>query len=135
MAGSISIKRNIYDRRIRTMILLCTSDASGDVSGNPIPVPGGTFYNFGYIPVSGASDLWDIVIPMTYPLDDGNSISLADILNGDGANLSNSTNGGWVSLTNPCVAIENSIVTPTISNLGNAQSVYLLLHFWEEAYF
>ena len=131
MAGTTVLK-NDHQNRVRTITLKCVSDASGDVSDTPIAYSGGTLYAFDYLPVTGVTDLWDIVVAAKIALPDGTSLTFADILGGSGANLSNSTNGGWVNLSNPKVIPPGSVITPAISNAGNAQTIYLLLHFWEE---
>lgn len=131
MAGSISYNQVSFGRK-RSVIARCTSDASGDVNSLPVYVQGGDLYAFGYVPVSGASDLWDLTLKATYTDRDGNQMEWADILSGDGANLSNSTNGGWVQLSTQFQLIPTMKLQPIVSNLGNVQSVNLVFHFWEE---
>lgn len=132
MAGSVTISKNEYFARQRSVICKCTSDASGDVSGTGFQVQGGNLYGITFFPVSGCSDLWDLTATMDKKLDDGTTLQLADVLDGQGANLSNSTNGDHVVLSEPFPLIPNSIITPIIANLGNAQTVYIAFDIWEE---
>jgi len=138
MAGTIAQTQEYFARR-RDYILKCTSNASGAVSGIPIQCQGGSLYKFSYIPESGCTDNWDLTLPATYDKSDGNtfSISWTDLLDPDGGgsqglNLSNSTDGRIVDLNTLVPILPGALITPTIAGLGNAQTVYLILHMWEE---
>ena len=131
MAGTIAILENSLQDSIRSLIIKCTSDASGDASA-PIPVKGGVIYGFAFLPVTGASDLWDMVVPVKKTLPDGTAITFADLLGGNGADLSNSTNGDWKYLDYPTTIPKNCVITPTISNLGDEKEVYLMFFISED---
>jgi hypothetical protein len=110
----------------------CVSDASGDVTGHSFKVQGGDVYALTYIPETGCSDDWDVTIKAKYAKQNGDSFEIADILGGQGANLSNSTDGGWVNLSAPFPIVPGSTLTPIVDNLGNAQTVWIILNIWEE---
>lgn len=132
MAGSATLF-NDYWGRIRTVVWQWTCDSSGNVSDVGIlNLPGGTIHAFMSVPDSGVTDQFDLVVPIKILLPNGSSVSIADVLDGEGANLSNSTDGEWINLSNPFPLPYNSEVKITISNAGNAQSGTLFLHVWEE---
>lgn len=131
MAGSVSINQEYFGRK-RSIIMKCTSDASGDVNGKGIQVQGGDIYAFSYVPESGCTDEWDITVTAKYTKPNGESIQIADALGGQGADLSNSTDGGWINLQAPFPIIPGTLLTPVLANLGNAQVVTIILHIWEE---
>jgi hypothetical protein len=136
MAGTVTINQEYLGRQ-RNVVAKCVSDSSGDVSGTPFAVQGGNLYAFKFLPVSGVSDNWDMTVTAKYTYPDGTSIQWADILNGEGADLSNSTKGGWVYLSKPFPLMtsrsgEGMLLTPVISNLGNAQTVHVVFDIWEE---
>lgn len=98
--------------------LAWTSDASGNVSANTASVRRGRLANVKYIPGTSSlqpTDLYDVTIADS----DG-----ADILIGGGANLSNVT----PTIAIPNVIIEAGLITPSISNAGNAKSGTIVLY-------
>ena len=136
MAGSMTLTQEYFARR-RDYICECTSDASGDVSTTPFQCQGGSLYKISYNPESGCSDNWDLTLPASYQKADGSKIEWADVLNPDGGgseglNLSNSTDGRILSLSTLIPILPGTKLTPTIANLGNAQTVHVIFHAWEE---
>lgn len=131
MAGSLTVQERYFGRQ-RAMICTCVSDASGNVNAKPFEVQGGNLYAIYVLPVSGVSDLWDLTLTCGIKFDDGTVITFADILSGEGANLSNSTDGDRIVLSEPWAIPPKSILTPVIANLGNAQTVYVIFDIWEE---
>lgn len=131
MAGSIVVEERYFERQ-RSVICKCTSDSIGNVSGTGFEVQGGNLYGLHYVPVTGVSDAFDLTATMKIPLNNGQSISLADCLGGQGANLSNSTDGDYIVLSEPHPLPPKSILTPTIANLGDTKVVYLIFNIWEE---
>lgn len=132
MAGSITNKRQEWFGRNRSIVMKCISDAAGAVSGIGDQIQGGSLYAISYLPESGCTDNWDITITAKYNLPSGDSLQWADALGGQGADLSNSTNGDWKYLQKPFPILPGMIITPVIAGLGNAQSVWIVLHIWEE---
>lgn len=113
-----------------------TADASGDVTEKTVTVPEGTVYAFAHDPENGVTDDYDVTVGMSYSLKIASAGTLrtvewADILSGDGANLSNSEDGAVVSLTTP-FSIPESTLTFTVDNAGNATSGTFILYIWRE---
>lgn len=136
MAGTMTPTQEYFARR-RDYICECTSNASGAVSGLPFQCQGGSLYKITYVPESGCSDNWDLTLPASYQKKDGSTIDIADVLNPDGsgsygADLSNSTNGCILDLSILVPILPGTKLTPTIANLGNAQTVHIIFHVWEE---
>lgn len=133
MAGSITFESpNSYFGRSRSVIAKCITDASGAVSGINFASQGGQLYSYAVLPTTGVTDLFDLTLKQTYRIKDGTDLSWADILGGQGANLSNSTNGDVIVLSEPAPIIPGSLLEPIIANGGNAQTIYLVFNFWEE---
>jgi hypothetical protein len=132
MAGTVTIISSEYFGRYRSVLIKCVSDASGDANGVEITDQGGVLASIAYLPVAGCSDEWDLTITMTYTMPDGTSITWADITNGDGADLSNSTDGAPVNMSSPFTILPGSKLTPIVANLGNAKTVYIVMNIWEE---
>jgi hypothetical protein len=103
--------------------LAWTSDASGNVTSNSVPVKTGELLQVSFIPGSGGtqpSDLYDMTIA------DANGV---DILAGGGANLSNAT---ATTVAGPISTylrryLEEGNITPSISNAGNAKTGTIVL--------
>jgi hypothetical protein len=134
MAGSVTIIRNNRYGKLRNIILYWTSDASGDVSGNaPIQLPACRLEGLISIPVSGVTDAFAMSLPMSLPLENGTTISLADVSGGIPA-MSNSTDGETVMFDPQPSFPDGGIFSLTISGAGNAQSGYLILSFREMIY-
>lgn len=136
MAGTMTLTQEYFARR-RDYICECTSDAAGAVSGTSFQCQGGSLYKISYIPGSGCTDNWDLTLPSSYQKADGSTIAMADILNPDGggsegADLSNSTNGRILALSTLVPILPGTKLTPTIANLGNAKTVHIIFHVWEE---
>lgn len=131
MAGSITISQEYFYRK-RSIICICTSDASGDVSGTKFKSQGGDLYAFGFVPGASVTDNWDITLKATYTKPDGTTIEWVDILNGQGSNLSNSTNGSWVNLSAPFPILPGMTLEPIIAGAGDAKTINTVFHVWEE---
>lgn len=133
MAGSATIISNSSYGKWRTIVWEWTSDASGDVSGvGTLSIPGGSVNTILSVPKSGVTDNFDLVITGKMLIDTGVLVSVADLLNGVGADLSNSTNGEVKNVDVVFPIPFNVEIAPVISNAGNAQSGYLFLYIWEE---
>jgi hypothetical protein len=133
MAGSVDIISNDRTDRVRTIILKWTSDASGNVSDvGGVSLPGGTLYAFSQLPGAGVTNEFDLTVPCEIILADGNTITFADALGGEGADLSNSTDGAAVMLSTQFAIPYNAMLELSISNAGNAKSGYIILFVWEE---
>lgn len=131
MAGSVETRID-HEGPITQIAWYCTSDASGDVSGNGSYKISGTLMQLQYIPETGCSDNWDLTITGANTITASGvdaTKTLADVLQGNGANLSNSTNGG---VADTLTYLRNTTITPVIANLGNAKSVTLILYVWRE---
>lgn len=132
MAGSAVVENKIINRT-RTITWEWTSDASGDVSDvGSVVVPGGTVSFLASVPGSGVTDAFDVTIKATRTLESGNSMVIADVLSGDGADLSNSTDGQGVILSTPFTLGHQTTLEPVIAAAGNAKSGTLQLTVWEE---
>lgn len=132
MAGSAVVENKIINRS-RTITWEWTSDASGDVSSvDSVVVPGGTASFFHSVPGAGVTDEFDVTVKATRTLDSGNSYSVTDILSGDGANLSNSTDGEGIPLSVPFTLGHQTTLELVIANAGNAKSGTFVLTIWEE---
>lgn len=95
------------------------SDASGNVTTNTFAVKKGHLVEAKFIPNGGGtqpSDLYDMTIA------DADGL---DVLNGTGANLSQST-VTFVAATAPLL-LEGGNLTPSISNAGNAKGGTFIL--------
>jgi hypothetical protein len=133
MAGSATIISNKTDGMWRTIVWEWTSDADGDVSGvGDLSLPSGAINTILSVPKSGVSDGFDLVITGSILLDSGARVAVADLLNGVGAGLSNSTNGQVKNVDVTFPIPHNTKITPVISNAGNKQSGYLFLFVWQE---
>ncbi|QDP67993.1 MAG: hypothetical protein Unbinned657contig1001_35 [Prokaryotic dsDNA virus sp.] len=114
MAGSISTVTSKVGGVVKYQ-MTCTSDASGDVDVDAIPMVQGEIISVHYSPSSTTpSDNYDVV------MNDSNSV---DILTGTGANLSNSTHTYVVPALSTYfpVFIEEGSYDLVVSNLGNAK--------------
>lgn len=112
-----------------------TSNAAGTVSSNPISLPSGVIFGFQHDPEAGVSNLYDVVLQVSYPIYSAAStvrtIEWADSLGGDGANLSNSADGGNVLLTTP-FSMPDCTADLVITNAGDAQSGTFIIYIWRE---
>ena len=135
MAGSVT-KHNVYANRIRSLVYEWTCDASGDVSGSTTEVnlPGGSLYTFLSVPKSGVTDAFDVTMSAKMTLPNGNTVTVADVLGGQGGNLSNSTNGEWEFLNTPFPMMFDTRLALTIANAGNAQSGTLIFFIRDDLY-
>ena len=114
MAGSISTVTSKVGGVVKYQ-MTCTSDASGDVDVDAIPMVQGEIISVHYSPSDTTpSDNYDVV------MNDSNSV---DILTGTGANLSNSTHTYVVPALRTYfpVFIEEGSYDLVVSNLGNAK--------------
>ena len=114
MAGSISTVTSKVGGVVKYQ-MTCTSDASGDVDVDAIPMVQGEIISVHYSPSDTTpSDNYDVV------MNDSNSV---DILTGTGANLSNSTHTYVVPALSTYfpVFIEEGSYDLVVSNLGNAK--------------
>jgi hypothetical protein len=138
MAGSVTIVSNKkVSPKYREIVMKWTSDASGDVNGEgTFAFPGGTLIGFWNVPGSGVTADFDVTLPANIPLDDGSNISIADLLQGAGVDLSESTDGDFVSIdasaSSPTPVPQGSYVTLTVANAGATVSGAIILFFWEE---
>ena len=133
MAGSATIISNKPYGKWRTIVWYWTTDASGDVSGvGTLSIPGGSIHTIMSVPVSGVSDNFVLTLTGKILLDNGTLVSYADLLNGIGAAMSNSTNGESINNTIVAPIPYNVEIAPVIASGGNAQSGYLFLFVWEE---
>jgi len=131
-AGSVDTDNKIMNRT-RVIVWEWTSDASGDVSGEgTVVIPGGHISFFASIPQSGVTDNFDVTVKATRTIDNGNSYEIADVLSGQGANLSNSTDGEPIALSTPCTVGPQTTLELVVANAGNAQSGTFVLTVWEE---
>ena len=133
-AGSTKITAK-RDGKIEFVTIAWTSDASGDVSSaGSYNTRGGTLYAFLYDPETGVTDLWDFTLEASWVVlteSSSRTIELVDVTGGDGTNLSNSTDGDYVSLGSP-VGLPSCTLTPTVAGAGNAQSGTIVLLIWNE---
>ena len=114
MAGSIATVTSTHNG-VSKYEMTCTSDASGDVDVDAIPMVQGEIIAVQYSPHSTTpSDNYDVV------MNDSNGV---DILTGTGANLSNSTHTQVVPALSTYfpVFIEAGSYDLVVSNLGNAK--------------
>ena len=133
MAGSATIISNTSYGKWRTIVWEWTSDASGDVSGvGTLSIPGGSVNTALSVPKSGVSDNFVLTLPGKIQLVNGTLVSVADLLHGIGAAMSNSTNGEVVNLDVTYPIPFNVEIAPVIASAGNAKSGYLFLFIWEE---
>ena len=135
MPGSV-IKENVYANRIRMIVFEWTSDASGDVSGPEaeVNIPGGSLYAMLAVPKSGVTDNYDVTVSMRKNFQTCTAITIADILGGDGANLSNSTNGQLVLMGKPVPLLPDARLSLVVANAGDAQSGTIVLVIWDELF-
>ena len=103
--------------------LAWTSDASGDVNGNPFDMQTGELRQVQFTPDSGLtqpSAAYDVV------LNDPNSV---DILAGAGANLSSTTTSVAVPVVSTYFrrTLEAGAYTPVVTNAGNAKTGTIVL--------
>ena len=115
MAGSIATVTSTHNG-VSKYEMTCTSDASGDVNVDAIPMVQGEIIAVQYSPHSTTpSDNYDVV------MNDSNGV---DILTGTGANLSNSTHTQVVPALSTYfpVFIEAGSYDLVVSNLGNAKA-------------
>jgi hypothetical protein len=114
MAGSITVTHTRL-RGLEKYSVAWVSSAGGAVSGNAVSVAAGELMQVGFIPDAGGTqptDLYDVVV------NDANSL---DVLNGAGANLSNSTASVVVPVIGSTTfrrTLEAGSLTPGISNAG-----------------
>jgi hypothetical protein len=133
MAGSATIVSNKLNGMWRTIVWRWTSDDSGDVSGvGSLAIPGGSVNTILSVPDSGVTDDFDLVITGKIFLDNGTTVSVADLLNGVGTDLSNSTDGEAINVNVTYPLPYNVEIAPVISGAGNATSGYLFLFIWQE---
>jgi len=133
MAGSATIVSNKLNGMWRTIVWRWTSDASGDVSGvGSLAIPGGSVNTILSVPDSGVTPDFDLVITGKIFLDNGATVSVADLLNGVGTDLSNSTNGEAINVNVTYPLPYNVEIAPVISGAGSATSGYLFLFIWQE---
>jgi len=133
MAGSATIIKNKREGSYREIIWKWTSNGSGAVNGvGKIHVPQGTIVGMWSDPGSGVSDNWDVTLPGTVILPNGETTSVTDMLNGNGADLSNSTNGEIVNLDVTLFVPNNTEIGLSITNAGSEVSGYFMLFIWEE---
>jgi hypothetical protein len=113
-----------------------TSDASGDVSGPEaeINIPGGSLYAMLAVPKSGVTDAYDVTVSMRKNFQTCTAIAIADLLSGDGANLSNSTDGQLVLMGQPIPLLPDARLSLVVANAGNAQSGTIVLVIWDELF-
>ena len=133
MPGSVT-KHNVYFNKIRSLVYQWTVDASGDMSGTitEVNLPGGTLYNFISVPGAGVTDAFDVTLSAKMTLPNGNTVTIADVLGGQGANLSNSVNGAWAALSEPFPVMYDTRFALTVDNAGDAKSGTLIFFFWDE---
>ena len=115
MAGSI-VTVTSKNRGVAKYQMTCTSDASGDVNVDAIPMVQGEIVSVHYSKGSAApSDNYDVT------MQDGNAV---DILAGTGANLSNSIHTYAVPALSTYfpVFIEEGSYDLIVENLGNAKN-------------
>ena len=114
MAGSIATVTSTHNG-VSKYEMTCTSDASGDVNVDAIPMVQGEIISVLYSPGGTTpSDNYDLVMK------DSNAV---DILTGTGANLSNSTHTQVVPALSTYfpVFIEAGSYDLVVENLGNAK--------------
>ena len=121
MAGSITTVTSKNNGVVKYQ-MTCTSDASGDVDVDAIPMVQGEIVSVHYSPsATTPSDNYDVV------MNDSNSV---DILTGTGANLSNSTHTYVVPALSTYfpVFIEEGSYDLVVSNLGNAKGCIVTVY-------
>jgi hypothetical protein len=134
MAGSLT-QSNVYDPTVPRAIvnriaLAWTSDASGNVSGNPTTTIFGTILKVEFVPGTGGSAptaLYDVTLL---------NLSGLDVLAGQGADLSATVanavcpgvpfKDGTTTGTVPCVVAE--ILSLVVANAGNLKSGTVVLY-------
>jgi hypothetical protein len=137
-AGSVKLTSFVSAKGVvQAIVWAWTSDGSGDVSGNDtFTVQGNVkIYGFATDPESGVSADYDIVVPASIiiPTESGTrTIEWADVLGGDGADCSNSTDGTVAALTTTFTVVDGTTLDLDISNAGNATSGTFVLFFSEE---
>ncbi len=131
MPGTMEITQEFFGRK-RAVVCKCTVDASGDMSGMPFTVQGGELYQFAWVPGAGVTTLFDLTLKAKYRKPDGTIIEWADVLGGQGANLSESTNGGNTALSPGFGLLPGMTLEPILSNAGNATHVHIIFYVWEE---
>lgn len=132
-AGTMEITRISQGKQVHVTVAW-TSDASGDCDAESFTFRGGTLVAFWADPESGVSDLYDLVLNAAWAIKAESAtrtIDFNDVLEGEGANLSNSANGEYIKLVYPAL-LPSCTLSPIISNAGNAQSGTLDFVFWEE---
>ena len=121
-AGSVVVTRTTLSPRLELLKLAWTSDASGNVSGNPFAVGSGALQQIKFVPGSGGTqptNLYDVTCVDT---------DSCDVLAGQGANLSNAA--ASIKVQNaPWAWLAAGNLDLVVANAGNAKTgiVYLYL--------
>jgi hypothetical protein len=118
-------------RGFRTIVWSCTSDGSGDVSGEGAVLLSGTVVGFSYdVGTSEPTDAFDV-----YLYDDRDDP--VDILGGVGVDLPNGEDTSFsfakmyrtpLTPDGAYVLLKNQTITPTVANAGDTKSFTLYLH-------
>lgn len=118
--GTVTTAYSAIGTKYTKITITWTSSAGGAVSGNAFTLPAGDLVQIQFVPNGGGTqptDLYDVTL-----VDNDN----VDVLNGLGANLSNST--GTILQWNPEMVSDSSrTLDLVVANAGNAKSgtVYL----------
>lgn len=123
MAGSITVTTSDAGRGITKYSIAWVCSAGGAVDTNTFNVKAGEIIQAGFIPDGGGtqpSDLYDVTML------DANS---RDVLEGEGANLSNATATAKTPKVNSLFRrfVEAGALTPTVANAGNAKGGTIVL--------
>lgn len=114
-AGSVTLTSRAR-RSFVSYTIAWTSDSSGAVSSHPVTVPQGSLLSIRFIPGSGGTqptDLYDVTLVET--------LGVTDLLDGQGANLSNSasTVKQW---SPPLFQDGTRTLDLVVANAGNAKT-------------
>lgn len=123
MAGSITVTNADAGSGVTKYSIAWTSDASGAVSGDNFEIRRGRLLQAKFVPgttTAQPTDLYDVVVRDA----DG-----ADVLQGQGANLSNSipsyVSAAWGS--GAPLYLEGQALYPVVAGAGNAKSGTIIL--------
>ena len=135
MAGSIYVTQIRINSWVLCHCVAWTADASGDVTGNSFPIPGGTLYKMSAIPQAGVTNLYDVTLQIAYKVTSAagtsRTLTFTDALATLGANLLEGVGGQTIDM-NPQFCCPAATATPVIANAGDAKSGTLLFFFWRE---
>jgi hypothetical protein len=136
-AGSGHVTSEIPRGKVRQIIWAYTADASGDASQPDLPrqsIQTGVVFAFTHIP-DDAADGTDIVISASRTIDiEGagtRTVTITDILGGQGADLATADSGEKVSLNQPYPLVGWKL-SMSVSNAGDAGSGTFILWVWED---